>query len=389
MSVVVGLAGAVLLAVSLPVVAELALFTLANLLLRGGRAGPPPASGSGGRIAVLIPAHDEAAHIARCVASVLACDRGAYDLDVVVIADNCRDETARIAGMAGARALERFDEDRRGKGAALDFAISRLINEPYLGFIVVDADSVVSANLVRAVGDRFARGDRALQCVNLPLNADASRRIRLMNLALLSMNVYRPMGRELLGLSVGLFGNGFALSRDLLLAVPYSANSITEDLEYHLRLIERGYRVRFAPEASVLSDFPISREGAETQRARWEGGRLMLQRKSFAPLLAKIASGRLALVEPFLELMSLPLSYEVLVLGALALIPSPIPRAYGLAGLALVALQTILSAAIYGKPSDFKAFLEIPAYILWKLLKLPRIFRSSAEDAAWVRTKRD
>lgn len=384
--------GALLFLASLPVALELALFLLANLFLRSRLSGRPRASAAEAtplRIAVLVPAHDEAGCIARCVSSLLASERGVHELEVVVIADNCRDETASIARSAGARVVERFDESVRGKGAAIHYAVSLLMPESHDAFLIVDADTVVAPGFVRVMGDRFARGDEALQCVYLPLNVEASPKVRLMNLALLSMNYLKPAGREILGCSVGILGNGFGLRKELLRDIPYTANSITEDLEYHLKLIEGGRKVRFVSDTRVLADFPVSKEGSDTQRERWEGGRFMLQRRFFLPMLSKILSGKARMIEPFLELMSMPLSYEVLLLLALALVPGQPFRIYGIAGLFLILAQMLAAVFLYGTRRDLLAFLEIPGYLLWKIVKLPAILRTSRRNSSWIRTKRD
>jgi cellulose synthase/poly-beta-1,6-N-acetylglucosamine synthase-like glycosyltransferase len=386
------IAATAVFALTLPVAVELALFLLANLLPgpSSRRRGEPPAPGGGPMsLAVLVPAHDEEKDIGRCVTSLLASERGVHRLDVVVIADNCGDGTADAARRAGARVIERRDESVRGKGAALHHAISMLMPEEYDAFIVVDADTVVSSDFAKRMGDHFAGGKGAIQCVYLPLNADASPRTRLMNLALLSMNVFRPAGRERLGLSAGIFGNGFGLRKELLRDVPYTANSITEDLEYHLRLIEKGYRVRFVDDARVLADFPISKAGAETQRARWEGGRFMLQRKFMPRMLGDVVRGKASMIEPFLELVSLPLSYETLLLLALAAIPGHPFRIYAACALIVLAAQILAAVALYGKGRDLLAVFEIPSYLFWKIVKLPRILATSRKGSTWVRTKRD
>jgi cellulose synthase/poly-beta-1,6-N-acetylglucosamine synthase-like glycosyltransferase len=381
---------AVLFLLSLPVMIELTTFLVVNLLLRPARGGAEPAAAARPlRLVALIPAHNEERNIARCVSSVLSCDAGGHSREAIVVADNCSDGTAALARAAGARVIERFDDKLRGKGAALDYAIAALLPEGHDAYIIIDADTIVSDGFLKVMGDRFAGGAEALQCVNLPRNPEESPRIRLMNLALLSMNCLRPMGRELLGLSVGILGNGFGLSRKLLERVPYKANSITEDLEYHLRLIETGHKVRFVAGARVVSDFPVSKEGTETQRDRWEGGRFMLQRKLFLPMLGKILSGKAALIEPFFELMSLPLSYEVLILLALAIVPFQPFQAYGIASLCVILAQIVAAVALYGTARDLRAFLEVPGYVFWKLIRLPSILRTSRRDSAWVRTKRD
>ena len=69
-----------------------------------------------------------------------------------------------------------------------------------------------------------------------------------MNIALLAFNVMRPRGRDRLALSCGILGNGFALRRETIEAVPYEAGSVVEDLEYHLRLVRAGKKVQFADE---------------------------------------------------------------------------------------------------------------------------------------------
>src|SRR5207248_3357302 len=70
------------------------------------------------RIAVLVPAHDEEVVLAGMLASVMPqVDISTPDADrVVVVADNCSDDTARIARSFGAIVLERSDAFNRGKG---------------------------------------------------------------------------------------------------------------------------------------------------------------------------------------------------------------------------------------------------------------------------------
>jgi cellulose synthase/poly-beta-1,6-N-acetylglucosamine synthase-like glycosyltransferase len=390
MHLALSIAGAVLVALSLPAVIEIGLFLFANLFLRPSAAstGANRSPAAVKKLALVVPAHDEEANIQRCVSSLLAADAGPYTRDAVVIADNCSDRTAELARAAGATVIERFDDKVKGKGAALNYGFSRLLDE-YDAFMIIDADSVVDPSFVRVMGDRLAGGWDAVQCRYLALNIDEARKVRLLNLGLLSMNVFRPRGRELLGCSVGIMGNGFGLSRRLLAEVPYVANSITEDLEYHLTLVERGYRVHFVPETRVLADFPVSKEGSETQRARWEGGRFRLQRQLFPRLLRRILSGKMAALEPLLELMSLPLSYEVPILILLALSPLQALTIYGLVGLAIIAAHIPAAILIFGTRKDFAALAGVPGYLLWKLAKLPRLLLASGKKARWIRTKRD
>lgn len=371
---------------TLPGTLELLLLTLAALFYR------EPASKrstEGLRLAVIVPAHNERLHIERCIGSLADAARG-VDAELIVIADNCEDETADLAGGAGARVLVRTDPERRGKGYALDFAFSRLLPEGFDAFVVVDADSVVSDNLLAEIAAQMAVGADAVQARYTTLNADASLRTRLMNLALMAFNVLRPRGRAALGLSAGILGNGFALSAETLRAVPYGAASVVEDLEYHLLLVEAGRRVRFADRAWVKADMPTGGRGSRTQRARWEGGRLRMIRSHVPSLLRQTIAGRRRLLEPALDLLLLPLSLHVTLLFVALLVPVGLARTYGLAGLAVVALHVLVAVRVGGGGLRELGVLAIaPFYVLWKLALLPAITRTGGSRAAWVRTDRE
>ncbi|UHD18712.1 glycosyltransferase family 2 protein [Thiocapsa bogorovii] len=380
----------ILLAVpSLPGTIELLLLTLGGIL--------PPRREDGAdhavpieRIAVLVPAHDEAEGIAQTVASLRACDSGDAGFEVVVIADNCTDNTAELARSAGARVLERRDPQRRGKGFALDFAFRSLLKEPFDGFIVVDADTRVELNLVTELRRLMRRGAAAIQCCYRLDNPEHSLRARLRGIAWMAFNVLRLRGRERWRLSVGLLGNGFGLTRETLLEEPYEATSVVEDMEYHLRLVAAGRRVVFAPNTGVWSDAPYTREAGAGQRARWEGGRFRMVLDWTPVLLRRVMSGEHRLIEPLLELLLLPLAFHVLLLLVALLPPFEPTRTYAFLGLALVAVHVLAAIRIGGGGwRDLLALATAPFYILWKLTILRAIGRASRNDAAWVRTERN
>jgi cellulose synthase/poly-beta-1,6-N-acetylglucosamine synthase-like glycosyltransferase len=338
---------------------------------------------------VVVPAHNEEASIAHCVAGLLHAKRDAVDLTVVVVADNCQDLTATAAAEAGARVLVRHNLVERGKGYALDYAFSTLSAENFDGFLVVDADSAVSPNLPLEVARALANGADAAQCRYLVGNPGASMRTRLMNVALLAFNVVRPRGRHRLGLSAGIYGNGFALSSETLRVVPYTAASVVEDLEYHLALARAGKRVEFADAATVYGEMPVAGKGVQTQRTRWEGGRFRMLVERAPTLAMELFKGRFRLLEPLLDLLLLPLAFHVSLL-LLAVLPPAWPvRAAGLVGLGVVAFHLIAAIVVGGGGArDAMALLAAPFYMLWKLLLIPALLKSSRSETAWVRTER-
>jgi cellulose synthase/poly-beta-1,6-N-acetylglucosamine synthase-like glycosyltransferase len=372
---------------TLPGTIELLLLTLGGVL--PARPRTQRSSSSGTNIAVVVPAHNEEASVERCVRALLQCEREESEFQVVVVADNCTDSTAALASAAGARVLVRNDPERRGKGWALDYGFSVLKNESFDAVLIVDADSVVQPNLITEVARLIRAGADAVQCRYLVWNATASPRTRLMNLALLAFNVLRPRGRQRWGISAGILGNGFALSRDTLLAVPYDARSVVEDLEYHIRIVRAGRRVQFADAATVWGDMPVKAKGSTSQRARWEGGRFRMIAEMAPALFKDTLKGNTGLIEPLLELLLLPLAFHCLLLGALLVWPVAPLRIYAIGGLGLVAGHTVAAACIgKGGLKDLGAVLIVPLYILWKLALLGRLLRTARHNAEWIRTER-
>ena len=117
----------------------------------------------------MIPAHNEAAGIAATVASLMAADYPVGKRRVLVIADNCSDDTADRALQAGAEVLERTDDELRGKGYALGVAFDRALADAAVeGVLVIDADTVVAPNLWRAMSHRLTMGQGATSTSSLP-----------------------------------------------------------------------------------------------------------------------------------------------------------------------------------------------------------------------------
>jgi glycosyltransferase involved in cell wall biosynthesis len=373
-----------LLLTTLPLVLELSVLSLAA-------AWPPRRVAAGAaramRLAVVIPAHNEQQLIAASVTSLRA---SSLPPNVIyVVAHNCTDATAARAAAAGATVLT-LEDAVGGKGRALHFGFTHALAAGAEIVLVIDADSKVSPDLVAAVVEAFAAGAQALQCRYIASNAESSPRNQLLALALLGMNVLRPRGRARLGLSCGIFGNGFALRAETLRLVPYVANSVVEDLEYHLHLLRAGIRVDFLDAATVAGEMPESSAAAGSQRARWEGGRQRMRREWAASLLADIVSGRARMIEPLLDVLSLPLASEAGLLCVGLLVPLSWLRLYAGLGLLVLVVYVLVSASLGPEPGKtLRALLVVPEFLLWKLLLSRRKRHAARPDAAWVRTPRN
>lgn len=386
--------GALLAVASLPFVLAAAYLAL---LAAWSRQLLPRAAGSGVRFDIIVPAHDEEAGIVATIDSLYAI---AYPRDrfrVTVIADNCSDATAARARGAGARVLERADATRRGKGHALGFAYEAVLAERFAdAVVVIDADTLVSANLLSEFAALLGTGAEAIQAAYGVRNATATWRTRLMHIAFTLFHDVRSLGRERLGLSCGLRGNGMCFSRDLLRRVPPSAHSIVEDVEQGIQLGLAGVRIRYAADAKVLGEMPEDARASRSQRERWEGGRIALARRH-VPALLRAAIGRRDRValDLAVDLLVPPLSILVglTLLGACgALIAGRAGAGEWALACWLIAgagIGTYIGRGVVLSGAGPRAIMDLawaPVYMIWKLT-LFKPFRP--RDDSWVRTTRN
>jgi cellulose synthase/poly-beta-1,6-N-acetylglucosamine synthase-like glycosyltransferase len=376
--------GALFTMITLPLIVEL--FAVTSLFLFAPRR-RRHAAGTVPRLTVVVPAHNEEASIERCVDSLLASAKGSAR--VLAVAHNCSDATADRAAQAGAEVLVYNDIGARGKGHALRCGFDYALEGGAEAVLVVDADSVVSVNLIPEVLKSLSEGAAAVQCRYEMLSADDSSRGRLAALAFRAFTYVRPAGRDRLGLSAGISGNGFALTARLLHKAPYDAFSVVEDLEYHINTVMAHESVRFVEGAVVSSYLPPSTTGEASQQSRWQGGRLCVAKKWLLPLIGRVARGQFRLIEPTLDLACLPLAFGVAALALESLIPLHWVHLYVLASLCVIVAH-VLTAAWAGP--DFSGTLRLlamtPVYILWKIRLTPKLLKASSRRAAWIRTDR-
>ncbi|MBV9280441.1 MAG: glycosyltransferase family 2 protein [Chloroflexi bacterium] len=344
------------------------------------------------RFAFLVPAHNEEMQLPRLLdsTSALTFPRDLYDVHVV--ADNCTDRTAQVAASKGAIVHERHDEQLTGKGYALQWLLDRVrqVAMSYDAYIVVDADSVVSPNFLAVMNDHLARGDQVVQGYDGVLNRAESWVSGLSYIALALFNNLRPRGRDALGLSVGLRGNGMCFASAIIERFGWEVCSLTEDHAFHMQLVSAGIRVRYAPEASVLAEQPTSLQQAYTQSVRWERGRFQnlpvhvlaaaVRRRSPAPLDAlaeqfvpplSVLTGAVTLMlllALWLHLVGPLLLAAMLVLGVIG---------YVVTGLLLVGAGW----------SVYRALLSAPFYVVWKLW-IVAVAAAYRHDSRWIRTAR-
>lgn len=260
-------------------------FALAYLCLRKKREFSQPPKHS---FVILIPAHNESLNLKSVLECCSALDYPRELFSITVIADNCTDDTAQVARDCGVTCLERFDDERRGKGEALQWAIPQVLADKNPDAVMIlDADCYLEPQSLMACDFELTRGNQALQISYLVSNTDDSFRCYAMGLARFIENRLFYWPKSKLGLSIALLGTGMVFHRDVFAVCPWRAGGLTEDFEYGLDLMRHDVKQVFVGDTGLVSPFPVEAKQLETQRARWVSGVLQGIRKTFGPLLCR------------------------------------------------------------------------------------------------------
>jgi len=347
------------------------------------------------KLTVVIPAHNEALQIQATIEAVRRSRYPENDYGVIVIADNCDDETAVMAENAGALALVRSDPIHRGKGQALDWFLKENQNAyaSYEGIVIIDADTLVDENFLREMSASLSYpGILVAQGYYGVSNATDNWRTALMSAALAVFHHVRPAGRNRLGGSAGLKGNGMAFHVSVLKKYGWPAYSIVEDLEFGAQMLLDGICVHYNPDAVISAEMAVTRKQAETQRRRWEGGRYEIFRK-YAPALLRrwISQRRFCYFDGFMDLLIPPLSalilvFIVLLIVALWLFPFMVLPL----GIALMGIGFYVLSGLILRRAPLAVWLYLitaPFFIMWKIPLYLKIFKGGT-GGEWVRTKR-
>ena len=338
------------------------------------------------KLAIIIPAHNEALLIQDTIKHALAQEYPPSRFAVFVIADNCSDNTAELASQAGAHVWTRTDNP--GKGQALEFAFDTLLKDDWQGFLVIDADSHLSTNALDALNNEFSSGAPVLQLFDTINNPNDSMRTLAMQLGMASFNGLRPCGRTALGLSAGLFGNGFALSRKTIEACPYKAHSIVEDLEYHMLLLQNHYRVKLVEYASAAAQMPKTADASSSQRQRWELGRIAMIKHYAGDLFFQTLKGNKWALEALIDIVMPPASLMVILAVTPSLIGSGLVQWLGLMLVMMLFIHYFIASIRFGSFIGFcKVACYVPWYIIWKTWLVLRTM-GKGKNLPWIRTRR-
>lgn len=348
------------------------------------------------RISILIPAYNEALGIKATLNTILSQVNSPQN--IVVIADNCTDDTAAIARQLGTTVLERYDGLHRGKGYALDYGLAFLAQNPPDVVVVIDADCRVAAGTISRIAQQAILTKRPVQStyvMETPQNPTPKDSISAF--AFLVKNSVRPLGLSHLGCPCVLTGTGMAFPWSMISQVSLASANLVEDMQLAVDLALLGASPILCHEAKVVGILPSQETAATIQRTRWEQGHLKTLYTQVPRLIsAAIHLQRRDLLALALDICVPPLAFLV-VLWAVALVASLF---LAVCHLSLFPLQCLtwegmmlltailITWAKFGRSTlSLKTLLSIPLYILWKLPMYFGFFKKPQRE--WVKTERD
>ena len=361
------------------------------------------ASGSGKQVdlsrpktTILIPAHNEAEQIKEVIEGL---QMQLSDRDrVIVIADNCHDNTAELARSTGVEVLERENKTERGKGYALDYAMQKIKSDPPEVLVILDGDCLVEPDTIKNITQKAIATGRPVQATYLmeqPENPSLKDNISMFSIKV--KNLVRLLGLNRLGWHSLLTGSGMAFPWSLISQVSLAGSKTTDDMQLTVDLALAGSTPVFCREALVIGRLMKDKD-AQSQRSRWEHGHLEMILVEVPRLLkAFVKTGNFAALGLALDILIPPLSLLVMAWMAIAItvwlvtvftnisiLPAVVISVAG--GFLLVAVM--LAWVKFGRSDlPLKNLLAIPFYILGKI---PIYLRFLVKpQSRWLKTERD
>ena len=352
-------------------------------------------------VCVLMPAHNEAAGIAKAIESMLP--QLSARTRLLVVADNCTDATASTVCALKSKCefielVERQNSQFLGKGYALDHGVKTMASNPPDVVVVVDADCEISHNAVQTLSQQCVASKRPVQALYLmrsPENVGV--KVKLAEFAWLVKNQVRALGFLRIGLPCQLMGTGMAFTWQQISQAKLASGHIVEDMQLGVDLALAGTPPLFCPNALVTSVFPSTAAGIAAQRTRWEHGHMSIIVSQVPKLLwwgirrRNMSAFAMAidLCVPPLSLLTLLISGTFTASLLLAWMGgSVVPGVVSLVDFAMLGMSVISAWSGFGRSviSLWQLF-QVPLYVLKKIPMYLYFFVK--RQSAWVRSKRD
>jgi cellulose synthase/poly-beta-1,6-N-acetylglucosamine synthase-like glycosyltransferase/peptidoglycan/xylan/chitin deacetylase (PgdA/CDA1 family)/spore germination protein YaaH len=260
------------------------------------------------RVAVLIPAFNEEKVIVRTVRSVMMSNY--KNIRVIVIDDGSKDRTyqtvidAYPADIASGR-LTVLTKPNGGKADALNFALNQTDEEVYIG---IDADGVIAHDAITNLVGHFANPKIGAVAGNAKVGNRVNLWTRWQALEYITSQNFERRALDLFDVVMVVPGAIGAWRTSAVKAGGgYHTNTVAEDADLTMNLLEQGYWVIYEDQALAFTEAPINMNGLMRQRFRWSFGILQAIFKHRGAIRNRRAMGLFALPNTLIFQILLPL----------------------------------------------------------------------------------
>lgn len=228
------------------------------------------------KFSFLICCHNEENVIADIIHSIRKIDYPSHLYEIFVVCDNCspEDKSIQICKSLNVNVIERYNKNEKGKGYAIEYALEKMFDmgDLYIGegIIVLDADNLLSSNVLIEANKRLNAGENIIQFMVDTKNVKDSIVTKADAMAFWNSSIFYQQVRSRLGLNVQLMGTNMLFRTSTLKQIGWNAKSLAEDMELSaIYPIQKNDKVYFCKDAYCLDEKPLTIKASWNQRLRW------------------------------------------------------------------------------------------------------------------------
>lgn len=229
------------------------------------------------KYAICVAARNEEAVIGNLLDSIGQQDYNKELITVFVVADNCDDETARIAREHGAICYERFDQDHKTKGYALQYLFQQIEQDygtqSFEGYFIFDADNLLKEDYISRMNESFDEGEKIITSYRNTKNLSEGWIASTYALHWIRSIRYNHRARSFLRLATNIQGTGFLFASEIV-KDGWKYTGLTEDRALTADSVVEGYEISYNDKAVFYDEQPTDLKVALRQRLRWSKGHL-------------------------------------------------------------------------------------------------------------------
>jgi cellulose synthase/poly-beta-1,6-N-acetylglucosamine synthase-like glycosyltransferase len=226
-------------------------------------------------VSIIVPVKDEEKVIGRLLKAFLNVDYPPEKREIIIVEDGSTDKTAEICEKYTQRYPSQIRLIRRstsnGKPSALNYALKHVRGEVVAIF---DADNIPESNVLLKAAKYFEDPTTAaVQGRPNFINADENMLTKFISYEETVRYETYLRGKDVLNLFVPLTGSCYFVRKNILNKVGgWDGKSLSEDLELSTRLVEAGYKIRYASDVQSWQENPVNLRQLFRQRTRWFRG---------------------------------------------------------------------------------------------------------------------